>query len=492
MIVGPSRAVGGTGAGAHLYMIAGAEGRVLDVRTCGLTLGVLGTDMLERSSPLAQLISRLASGDTTPEEVAAGSAHCANGNASRNTYIHISERELSEQAVSLSGRFPSGAGRPRLFGVPISLKDCFDLAGTVTTCGAKYYAEHHASAKGDSAMAARLRASGALITGKTHLHPLAYGITGQNPDYGDCLQPRDASLLTGGSSSGAAASVQEGSALAAIGTDTGGSVRVPAALCGLAGYRASHSLAYAAGPWPPSPAGLWAGAVHLAPSFDTVGLLMRDPRDAAPIAHALFGVPLGTSPKEARIGFVGAAFLQDSEADVLAAFDGWRSKMESNGANLAEIDTAPWTGSQEIFAGIQAHQAAELHRGHYDQFEPAIAQRLHWGASLTEAGLAPLKQRRAELCASIAILFQTLDFLVLPCAPVSRLVAAEDQSSTRGRILRYTAPFSLAGLPAVALPGEMIGAPLGTGVQIAAAPGNDAALLSYAGALAHAVVDDQT
>jgi Asp-tRNA(Asn)/Glu-tRNA(Gln) amidotransferase A subunit family amidase len=453
--------------------------------------------MLEPSSPLTQLIARLTSGETTPEAVAAASARYANGNASHNTYIHFSERELREQARALSARplstrLPSAAGRPPLYGVPISLKDCFDLAGTVTTCGARYYAEHHSPAAQDSAMAARLRATGALITGKTHLHPLAYGITGQNPDYGDCLQPRDVSLLTGGSSSGAAASVQEGSALAAIGTDTGGSVRVPAALCGLAGYRASHSLAYGAGPWPASPDGLWAGAAHLAPSFDTVGLLLRDPRDAAPIAHALFGVPFGKTPKEARIGFAGAAFLSDCEADVLAAFDGWRSRMEAGGAALAEIATAPWAGSQDIFAGIQAHEAAELHRGHYDEFEPAIAQRLHWGASLTEADLAPLERRRANLRANIASLFEAFDFLVLPCAPVSRLLASEDQGSARARILRYTTPFSLAGLPVVALPGEMIGAPLGTGVQIAAAPGKDAALLAYAGALTQAVADERT
>jgi len=444
-----------------------------------------------RFSPLTELAHELAGGTTTTVEVAMTSALCANGNASHNTYIHFDERELLEQAESLGHRFAVHASRPPLFGVPISLKDCFDLAGTVTTCGTKFYAEQHAAAASDSVMAARLQGSGALISGKTHLHPLAYGITGQNPDYGDCLQPRDASLLTGGSSSGAAASVQEGSALAAIGTDTGGSIRVPAALCGLTGYRASHGLAYAAGPWPPVPEGLWAGAAHLAPSFDTVGLLLRDARDAAPIAHVLFGVPFASIPKEVRIGYVGASFLHDCDADVLSAFAGWRERMARAGGLLAKIDTAPWVGTQEIFAGIQAHEAAALHRGHYDEFEPAITQRLRWGASLTEAELAPLRERRAEVNAGIADLFQAFDFLVLPCAPVSRLVAAEDQGSTRARILRYTTPFSLAGLPAVALPGEMIGAPLGTGIQIAAPQGNDAALLAYAGALAHAVVDEQ-
>ena len=107
-----------------------------------------------------------------------------------------------------------------------------------------------------------------MITGKTHLHPLAYGITGENPEFGDCLQPGDDGALTGGSSSGACASVMEGSAVAAIGTDTGGSIRVPAALCGLAGYRASLGR------------GDWRGAAHLAPSFDTMGWLFRDLEEA--------------------------------------------------------------------------------------------------------------------------------------------------------------------------------------------------------------------
>jgi aspartyl-tRNA(Asn)/glutamyl-tRNA(Gln) amidotransferase subunit A len=445
-------------------------------------------------SPLTDLTAKLASGETTPAEIAFASIQHANRNASRNTYLHFNQQELTQYAESLADRFPNSASRPPLFAVPISLKDCFDLAGTVTTCGTKFYAQRNAAAVEDSAMAARLRASGALITGKTHLHPLAYGITGQNPDFGDCLQPRDPSLLTGGSSSGAAASVQEGSALAAIGTDTGGSVRVPAALCGLAGYRASHALAYAPGPWPPTPEGLWAGAAHLAPSFDTVGLLLRDPRDLAPIAHALFGVPFAARPNHPRIGYAGPSFLSDCDPDVLASFDHWRQQTASAGASLTEIDTAPWLGpptSQEIFAGIQAHEAAALHRGHYDQFEPAIAQRLHWGASLTPADLAPLHQRHAELRTAITALFADFDFLMLPCAPVSKLAAAEDQASARQRILRYTTPFSLAGLPAVALPGELIGAPFGTGLQIAAAPGRDADLLAYAAALTQIILDRQ-
>src|SRR6202035_4533129 len=148
------------------------------------------------------------------------------------------------RAEQLPRIFPDQPTRPALYGIPISFKDCFDVAGTITTCGSSFYAHHNPPAGKNSWVAQRLLDSGAILTGKTHLHQLAYGVTGETPDYGDCLHPRAPTLLTGGSSSGAAASVQEGSALAAIGTDTGGSIRIPAALCGLAGYRTSHAIAH--------------------------------------------------------------------------------------------------------------------------------------------------------------------------------------------------------------------------------------------------------
>lgn len=442
--------------------------------------------MLQQTSPLSQLIKALADGSTTPTQVAAATVLAANGNALHNTYLHFSEQDLAAQVDAYRRNLASTTALP-LYSIPISLKDCFDLAGTVTTCGAKYYAEHTPIATEDSALAAQLRASGALITGKTHLHALAYGITGQNAFYGDCLQPRDAALLTGGSSSGAAASVQEGSALAAIGTDTGGSVRVPSALCGLAGYRASLRLAYDPGPWPASADGLWAGAAHLAAAFDTPGILLRDPRDLAPLAHVLFGVPFEPAPQAPRIGVVSQKFLTDCDSAPLACLEVWRPTLSSAGASVSEFYPESWNEAQEIFAGVQAHEAAELHRGHFEEFEPAIAQRLQWGESLDTAAVNGLRERHEAFRAELLTLFDHLDFLMLPCAPVSRLPVDEDQVSIRQRLLRYTTPFSLAGLPVLALPGEILGAPLGTGVQIAAPPGKDAELLAYAAALGELV-----
>ena len=203
----------------------------------------------------------------------------ANSNAGKNVYIALEAERALREAEELPLRF--AAEKPLLYGLPVSLKDLFDLEGSRTTCGTRFYGERNGVAIADSAVAKRLRSQGAVIIGKTNLHPLAYGITGENPDYGDCVQPRDAQRLTGGSSSGAAASVQEGSAVAAIATDTGGSIRVPSALCGLAGYRASLGLAYMKG--------LWQGSMHLAESFDTLGWIFRDLRDAPILAEGLFG-----------------------------------------------------------------------------------------------------------------------------------------------------------------------------------------------------------
>ncbi len=434
--------------------------------------------MLRHVSPLAELQEKLRSGAESPSSVAREFMARANGNASRNTYLWLDEAAVVTQAAELERRFAGAAVRPPLYGVSVSLKDCFDLAGTVTTAGTRFYAERSGVAPRDSAVAERLRMAGMLIVGKTHMHGLAYGITGENPDFGDCVQPRDATLLTGGSSSGAAASVQEGSALVAIGTDTGGSVRVPAALCGLVGYRTSHKLAFEG-----ATNGLWAGGVHLSETFDTVGIFVRDPRDAAPVAEGLFGVAATKISGKVRVGCVAGEFLEDCESEVMDSLGRWREQMVEAGAEVEDFDAAWWEGAQEVFAGVQASEAAVLHRGHYDAFEPLVAQRLEWGAGLSQEEVATLRSRMAVFGERLLSLFERYDFVMLPCAPVRRLQAGQDQGGARGKILKYTTPFSLAGLPALSLPGEIIGGAFGSGVQVGARPGDDARLLAWGQAL---------
>jgi Asp-tRNA(Asn)/Glu-tRNA(Gln) amidotransferase A subunit family amidase len=427
-------------------------------------------------SPLQSLRDELASSSTAPSTIAARFAAKANTNASRNTYLGSYSAEALHHAGRLPEIFPDEPSRPPLYGIPISIKDCFDVTGTITTCGSRFYAQHNPAATKNSWVAQRLVDSGAILTGKTHLHQLAYGVTGENPYYGDCLQPRDSTLLTGGSSSGAAASVQEGSALGAIGTDTGGSIRIPAALCGLAGYRTSHGIARGEE--------RWTGSYHLAQTFDTIGLLFRDLRDAPALAAAIFDITPAPPPRTIRIGHVTSDFLHDCEPAVLAAFEAWKQRLAQHGAKLAPADTTFWTDAPAIYSPIVASEAAAIHRGHFQHFDPVIAERLTYGASIPAAEMQNLRARLQKFRVQMSALFESFDFLVAPCAPVSKLRAGHDHTESRKAILRYTTPASLAGLPAVTLPGEYIGAPLGTGVQLLAAPMRDASLLAFASELA--------
>jgi aspartyl-tRNA(Asn)/glutamyl-tRNA(Gln) amidotransferase subunit A len=342
------------------------------------------------------------------------------------------------------------------------VKDCFDLAGAPTTCGVHFYRDLNGVAKRDSWLIEKLRAAGAVIVGKTHLHPLAYGITGESPDFGDCLQPGKPLALTGGSSSGAVASVMEGSAVIAIGTDTGGSVRVPAALSGLAGYRATLGR------------GDWRGGAHLAESFDTMGWLFRDLRDAPYLAEPFAVSKPAPIRAFTRFAFLDDTFLHDCEPAILDSFHQTIRDLEALGLEAHSINPEWWRESAEIFAPIQASEAARLHTGYFEHFEPAIRERLQWGASLTSEEVAALRKRHAEFRVRMDELFAQHELILLPSAPVVTLEAGTDHSKTRARLLRYTTPFSLAGVPTIAIP-----CPAG-GMQLAAASDCDESLLGFA------------
>ena len=261
----------------------------------------------------------------------------------------------------------------------------------------------------------------------------------------------------------------EGSAVAALGTDTGGSVRVPAALCGLAGYRSTIGR------------GHWRGGAHLAESFDTMGWLFRDLEDApllaGPFAHAEAASISPATPALTRCAFVSESFLHDCEPEIVAGFRAAIRELEALGLELRSIDPGWWAESTEIFAPIQAWEAARLHAGHFDRIQPAIRERLEWGARIAADEIAALRQRHAAFNARMDELFAAHQLLLLPCAPVVRLVAGADHSGTRGRLLRYTTPFSLAGVPVVTVPCA------NGGMQLAAARNCDEPLLQLAARL---------
>ncbi len=421
---------------------------------------------MPQPSPLAALLTALRSKTADPLSQTRLCLTRANANASRNTYITLDPAWTLAEAQRQIDRTAAGDASLPLYGIPVSLKDCFDLGGFPTSSGSKFYAARRQAASKDSWVAARLRQCGAVIIGKSHLHQLAYGITGENRDYGDCLQPANPQFLTGGSSSGAVASIQEGSALAAIGTDTGGSVRGPAALCGLTGYRASLGI------------GDWSGGDHLAPSFDTIGWICRDLRDLPPLAEALFDLPPGRPTSEGiRIGVLTGPLVEGCDADVLRSMDIWQDRLRGASASLEPINPLFWPEAWDIYAPIQAHEAAQIHRGFYQEFDPIIAARLEWGASISDAEIERLHQRLAEFRHQHEQLFQRFDFLLAPISPLSRLLAGADHTETRARLLRLTTPASLGGNPAVVLTSPECG------LQLIAARKDDRRLLRFAARL---------
>lgn len=409
----------------------------------------------------------LAEGLISPVMLAQRALARANGNASRNTYLwQDRDWTMSEaaraQAIPRGNGGPFGDGHSAVWGLPIAVKDCFDLAGAPTTCGVRFYRDRNGIAKKDSWLVERLRGEGAVITGKTHLHPLAYGITGENPEFGDCVQPNDPGAFTGGSSSGAAASAQEGSAVAAIGTDTGGSIRGPAAFCGLAGYRATLGR------------GDWRGGAHLAESFDTMGWLFRDLEDAPLLAGFFSGNDLESGALPTRVGVVHENFLHDCEPEIVNAMRVMSRELDALGLPTTEIDVSWWNEAYEIYAPIQAWEAARIHTGQFEQFPAPLPERLRWGAEIKPSEIAALRRRHDDFRARMDDLLAHCDLLLMPATPVARLAAGADHTQTRPKILRYTTPFSLAGVPVVTIPCRH------GGMQLAGARGWDAPLAQVA------------
>lgn len=409
----------------------------------------------------------LANGSIEPLKLAEHALAGANRNTAKNTYLWRDPAWTMEEATRAAG-IPStpgglfGDGRRNLCGVPVSVKDCFDLAGSPTSVGVKFYRDLNGIAARDSWLVEQLRKSGAVITGKTHLHPLAYGITGENPEFGDCEQPGNPGAFTGGSSSGAAASVLEGSAFAAIGTDTGGSVRAPAALCGLAGYRTSIGR------------GDWRGAAHLSPSFDTMGWLFRHLDDAPLLAETFVSGKPPAIREFKRFAVVHDNFLHDCEPAIVQGLRSVTHHLHALGLESTTVDVGWWADSYDIFASIQAWEAARIHAGHFEKIQPIIRERLEWGVRITDAELAALRRRHAEFRSRLDDLLHQHQLLLLPASPVARLTIGADNSRARGSILRYTTPFSLGGVPVVTIP-----CPVG-GMQLAAARENDESLLALA------------
>jgi aspartyl-tRNA(Asn)/glutamyl-tRNA(Gln) amidotransferase subunit A len=417
---------------------------------------MLNRDMIQ--SPISDIRQKVIEGEVSARDLAAAVLSNANSSPAKNTYLSIDEGNIEQQLSAPTPR----VGEPSLLsGIPISVKDCFDVRGYRTSVGSRYYLDTSDIKPEDSGIVQRLRAVGAIITGKTHLQQLAYGLTGENADFGNCVQFGRSNLLTGGSSSGAAASVLEGSAMAGIGTDTGGSIRFPSSLCALFGFRSSVGI------------GSWRRGHHLAETFDTIGFLFRHLQDAQFLGNAILSIPVeADSGARLRVGLVEPAFYSDAEPEIITGLHRWRGRLPN--CEFETFAAEVFAESLDIFRPIQANEAAGYHAGHFDEFEKPIADRLRWGASLSEGEMKDLRGRRLVFNARIAALFKRFDFLLVPVAPISSLEDGAELGPIREKVLRYTTPASVAGLPVLSLPNEK------GGCQLVGRGGGDAKLLAFA------------
>ena len=205
-----------------------------------------------------------------------------------------------------------------------------------------------------------------------------------------------------------------------------------------------------------------------------MGWLFRDLEDA-PLLADIFIPGKSTSLREFNsFAVVHDAFLHDSEPAIVDSLRSVERELHSLGLKSTTVDVGSWADSFEIFAPIQAWEAARLHAGHFDKIQPAIRERLEWGARITDAEIARLRQRHAEFRARIDELLHQHELLLLPASPVARISIDADNSQARSRILRYTTPFSLAGVPVVTIPCAI------GGMQLAAARESDEGLLALA------------
>jgi len=369
-----------------------------------------------------------------------------------------SESDLAS-AIAVAPR-----GAP-LAGIPFAAKDLFDAAGLPTFAGSAFLPEVRAGhlpslvAPADGAFVADLRAVGAVLAAKAHMHEFAYGLTGENAHYGDCEHPRFSGRTTGGSSSGSAALVAAGVVPLALASDTGGSIRLPAAFCGLYGFRLT-------------PHHRWiADAVMLAPSFDTPGFLTASGTDLRATLDALVPETLSPSARTPR----GAYFsLPGLDPEVASAFTAAAARLaEPLASDRAAELTALFAPAAELYAVIGGHETWAIHARWFDRYrdryDSGVRARLERARTLTPEQLAPALAHRLKIRAAWAALFSDYDFIVLPSSPCLALAKADCTLANRNRILSLTAPASMADLPVLALPVGLPGTGgLTTGLQVVA------------------------
>lgn len=422
--------------------------------------------------PIEALLAAMAAGRLDAAElVERALGAIASRDAGLGAFVSVFEAEARAAAAEADRARGAGARLGPLHGIPVALKDLADVAGWPTGFGSRAYAAGAAAA--DAEIVRRLRAAGAVLVGKTHLVEFAFGSWGTNYSLGTPRNPRDPGTprVAGGSSSGSAVAVAAGMVPVAIGSDTGGSVRIPAALCGLVGLKTTVGLLP------------MAGIAPLSRTLDTLGPLTRCVDDAARVHGALLGAEPPSAvaePERLRVGAVTIEQLGPLDAAVRNAYEDARERLRRAGCRVSRFAFPLTPEEMQAASGrimaFEAYQAlSQLIDDPDAPLDPHVRARIAAGREIDAAAHRETLARRDQQRAAFAAAFEDLDLLLLPTVPrVAAPIAEVDESTIP--LSRLTRAANYLELCALTLPAPTGGLPVG--LQLVARGGDEAGLLA--------------
>lgn len=443
--------------------------------------------MIEPS--LTKLSAALATGKTTSKslvEKCLANALSESGEGSR-VFTKLNETLSRKLAEAYDLLRASGQASLPFAGIPISVKDLFDIEGEVTTAGSRVFAENGRAAQ-DATVIKRLKQAGFILIGRTNMTEFAYSGLGLNPHFGTPLNPfdRKTGRISGGSSSGAAISVTDKMAFAGIGTDTGGSCRIPAALCGLVGYKPTANTIDQSGVFP------------LSFSLDSVGSLANDVKSVA-LLHSIMAqtevnINCSIDVRDLHFGVPQSVVLDDLDIAVSKDFDNALERLSNAGSRITEIPMSCWNGIAKVNAkgGFTAAEAYSKQRDliehSYEVFDPRVVVRMLRGKEQSASDYIDLLKSRDNLIETFNLQMASLDALLFPTVPtvappLEPLEKSDELYGTTNLLmLRNPTTINMVDGCAISLPMNNEGE-LPTGLTVAAAGGQDKKLLGIALAL---------
>ena len=398
-------------------------------------------------------------------------------NSELNAFVTVLADSAMQEAAQAELEIREGNWRGPLQGIPVGLKDLIDTARVRTSAGSRVLG-NNVPLK-DATLVASLKEAGAILIGKQNLHEFAYGGSSVISCFGPTRNPVIPEYIAGGSSGGSAAAVASGMCFASIGTDTAGSIREPAALCGIVGLKPSFGLVSTE------------GIVPLSPSLDHAGPITRSVQDSALLLDALTGSPgrySGTLAQKCpawRVGVPRPFFFDDLDREVAASVEAAISHLETLGCIIADVDIRVDTDRT-----LQAAEAYSIHRAWIassaELYDPETLRRLRAGESISADQCRAAVRELAHIREEIMTVFRSIDLLVTPTTPIpaprlDELTMNPDQlRPTELVLLRNTRPANVWGTPAISVPCGLTSAGLPIGLQIIGPAGHDERVLQLA------------